>query len=123
MWNRFYDRLLQYAKKKFGESPRRVSDEEDVVACAFETLFRRVRLGQFPRLHDRDDLWHLLLRIRGQVVSPSGRTSMLRVRPWMRVSTGTPVLSLGAIRWAISRAPAWKQHSQSSTPGMTGFPG
>jgi DNA-directed RNA polymerase specialized sigma24 family protein len=43
--------------------PRRASDEEDVALSAFDSFFRGVERGQFPQLHDRDDLWQLLVLI------------------------------------------------------------
>lgn len=63
LWNHFYGRLIGLACRKLGAAPRRAADEEDVVASAFETFFRRAKQGQFPRLHDRDDLWQLLVKI------------------------------------------------------------
>ena len=63
LWNHFYRRLIGLARQKLRAARRRAFDEEDLVISAFETFFRRAREGQFPRLHDRDDLWHLLVRI------------------------------------------------------------
>jgi DNA-directed RNA polymerase specialized sigma24 family protein len=60
IWNRFYARLLALARRKLRRGPRRVADEEDVVTSAFNSFFLRAQQGQFPQLHDRDDLWHLL---------------------------------------------------------------
>jgi DNA-directed RNA polymerase specialized sigma24 family protein len=63
VWNHFYARLIGLVCRKLRGSPRRAVDEEDVVLSAFDTFFRRARDGQFPRLSDRDDLWHLLVKI------------------------------------------------------------
>jgi len=63
LWHHFYGRLVDLARRKLRHGPRRVADEEDVVASAFETFFRRAQQGEFPRLHDRDDLWHVLVKI------------------------------------------------------------
>lgn len=63
LWNHFYARLVALARRKLGETPRRVADEEDVVLSAFESFFSRAQDGRFPRLHDRDDLWQLLVKI------------------------------------------------------------
>jgi RNA polymerase sigma factor (sigma-70 family) len=63
LWRRYYRRLLGLAHKKLGDAPRRVVDEEDVVVKAFQSLFEGARQGRFPDLHDRHDLWHLILRI------------------------------------------------------------
>ena len=63
VWNHFYARLIGLARRKLQGAPRRVADEEDVVLSAFETFFRRAKEGLFPQLHDRHDLWQLLVKI------------------------------------------------------------
>jgi RNA polymerase sigma factor (sigma-70 family) len=63
VWNHFYARLVALACRKLRDLPRRAADEEDVALSAFETLFRRVKEGRFPRLHDRCGLWRLLVKI------------------------------------------------------------
>jgi RNA polymerase sigma factor (sigma-70 family) len=63
LWERFYRRLVSLAARKLGNTPRRISDEEDAVAMAFASFVRRAQEGQFPSLRDRDDLWHLLAKI------------------------------------------------------------
>ena len=63
LWGHFYARLVALACRRLRDVPRRAADEEDVVVSSFETFFRRAREGHFPRLHDRNDLWHLLVTI------------------------------------------------------------
>lgn len=63
VWKHFYVRLVGLARRKLQVAPRRVADEEDVVLSAFETFFRRATEGKFPQLHDRHDLWQLLVKI------------------------------------------------------------
>jgi DNA-directed RNA polymerase specialized sigma24 family protein len=63
IWNHFYLRLIGLARHKLRDTPRRAADEEDVVVSAFETFFRRAKQGRFPDLHDRQDLWQLLVKI------------------------------------------------------------
>jgi DNA-directed RNA polymerase specialized sigma24 family protein len=63
IWSHFYTRLIGMARRKLRDVPRRVADEEDVVIKAFDTFFRRAKEGCFPDLHDRHDLWQLLVRI------------------------------------------------------------
>ena len=76
---------------------------------AFDTFFRRVRRGEFPRLEDRDDLWQLLFVItvrkatnlvhyEGRLSRGSGRVRMLSdlSRPELERVLGsepTPVLA------------------------------
>lgn len=63
VWNHYFERLVAVACEKLRSAPRRAADEEDVVAKAFETFFCRVQQGRFPQLQDRQDLWHLLVKI------------------------------------------------------------
>jgi DNA-directed RNA polymerase specialized sigma24 family protein len=63
LWATYYDRLIRLVCHRMRGAKRRVSDEEDVVARAFETFFRRAKAESFPKLHDPDDLWQLLVTI------------------------------------------------------------
>src|SRR5262245_41879020 len=63
LWERYHRQLVTLAKKKLGAAPRREADEEDVVQNAFRSFFRGVAGGRFPELHDRDNLWRLLVVI------------------------------------------------------------
>jgi DNA-directed RNA polymerase specialized sigma24 family protein len=61
LWQRYYPRLVELARKKLRDFPRRVADEEDAALSAFNSFCRRAEQGQFPDLKDRDGLWALLV--------------------------------------------------------------
>jgi DNA-directed RNA polymerase specialized sigma24 family protein len=61
LWERYFRRLVGLAKKKLRASPRRAADEEDVALSAFDSFCRGAGQARFPRLHDRLDLWQLLV--------------------------------------------------------------
>jgi DNA-directed RNA polymerase specialized sigma24 family protein len=61
LWQRYFQRLVELARKKLRGSPRRVADEEDVALSAFDSFCRRAGQGRFPQLNDRDSLWRLLV--------------------------------------------------------------
>lgn len=63
LWNRFHANLLKIARRRLSQASRRVTDEEDLVAIAFESFFERMRGGQFPDLRGRAELWSLLVTI------------------------------------------------------------
>ncbi len=63
IWNRYFSRLMNVARHRLRCVSRRVEDEEDVAVCALASFFQRARDGRFPQLHDRTDLWPLLVRI------------------------------------------------------------
>ena len=63
LWERYYANLVRLAQKRLRGTSMRVADEEDVVQSAFASFCGRMEKGDFPRLHDRDDLWRLLVVI------------------------------------------------------------
>ena len=63
IWREYFEKIVRLAKRRLGELPRRVADEEDVALSAMNSLFRGAEAGRFPQLEDRDDLWKLLVTI------------------------------------------------------------
>ncbi len=63
LWERYYSRLVGLAKKKLGEIPRRVADEDDIANHAFHSFCQGVSEGRFPKLDDRNDLWQILVML------------------------------------------------------------
>jgi DNA-directed RNA polymerase specialized sigma24 family protein len=69
LWERFFDRLVGYARGRMGRTPRAAADEEDAATNALYSFFRRAEQGQFPELAGRDDLWRLLVTITARKVA------------------------------------------------------
>jgi len=63
LFQRYFGRLIRLAKAKLSGAPRRASDEEDVAITAIAGLFAGIQQGRFSRLHDRDDLWEVLMML------------------------------------------------------------
>jgi RNA polymerase sigma factor (sigma-70 family) len=63
LWEHYFAQLLHLARKKLRGTRRRAADEEDVAQIAFNSFCRGLACGRFPRLHDRNSLWALLVRI------------------------------------------------------------
>ncbi len=61
LWESYFQKLVHLARKKLRDTPRRAADEEDVALGAFDSFCRGAERGRFPQLHDRDDLWQLLV--------------------------------------------------------------
>jgi DNA-directed RNA polymerase specialized sigma24 family protein len=61
LWERYFQRLVHLARKKLRGSRPRCADEEDVALSAFDSFCRHAEEGRFPALHDRDNLWRLLV--------------------------------------------------------------
>jgi RNA polymerase sigma factor (sigma-70 family) len=73
IWETYYDRLVRLARKKLGETNRRVADEEDVALSAFHSFCQGAAAGRFPRLDDRHDLWKVLVTITARKASAQMR--------------------------------------------------
>jgi DNA-directed RNA polymerase specialized sigma24 family protein len=63
LWERYFQRLARLARRKLHGIARAAADEEDVALSALDSLCRGVEQGRFPQLHDRDDLWGLLIAL------------------------------------------------------------
>jgi RNA polymerase sigma factor (sigma-70 family) len=61
LWDRYFQRLVELARKKLQGASRCVADEEDVALSAFASFCRGASEGRFPQLSDRTDLWRLLV--------------------------------------------------------------
>jgi DNA-directed RNA polymerase specialized sigma24 family protein len=61
LWRRYFDRLVELARRQMGSASRRVADEEDAALSAFRCLFDGAQRGQFADLSGRDELWRLLV--------------------------------------------------------------
>jgi DNA-directed RNA polymerase specialized sigma24 family protein len=66
LWNRYFSQIVSLANRQLPSHQKRVADGEDVALNVLDTLIRGATNGQFPHLHDRRDLWCLLLAITKQ---------------------------------------------------------
>jgi DNA-directed RNA polymerase specialized sigma24 family protein len=63
LWEVYFLRLVNLARRKLEGSRRREADEEDVALSAFDSFCRGAQNGRFPLLNDRTSLWRLLVVI------------------------------------------------------------
>ena len=63
LWERYFVKLVRFARKKLEDLPRPVADEELVALSAFKSFCLAAERGRFPNLADRNELWRLLLWI------------------------------------------------------------
>lgn len=82
LWERYYPRLTELARRRLPHGVRRVQDEEDVALSVLESFCRAIQRKQFPDLADSKALWRLLFqmtvfkvidRIRRSSAQKSGR--------------------------------------------------
>lgn len=63
LWRRYFEQLLRVARGKLGDRNRRVADEEDVVLAVFDAAIQSIQAERFADLHDRNDLWQVLVML------------------------------------------------------------
>jgi len=63
LWELFFERVARIAGGRLPRGLRRVADEEDIALSVLDTVFKRVRRGEFSDLADRHGLWQLLVTI------------------------------------------------------------
>ncbi|MEM6690345.1 MAG: sigma-70 family RNA polymerase sigma factor [Planctomycetota bacterium] len=68
LWHHYFDRLIRAVRARLMGQNRAISDEEDIVLSVFESFYQAADQGRFPDLADRNDLWHLLLRMSSRKV-------------------------------------------------------
>lgn len=60
LWQQYFLRLISLAQRVFADRQQRIASAEDTVEEALISFWRRVRLGEFADVSDRDHLWQLL---------------------------------------------------------------
>ena len=85
VWQRYFSRLVRFARRKLGDLPHRTFDEEDVALSAMFSFCRGLEEGQFEHLADRDELWKLLVTITARKIYAQQRHAMREKRGGGRV--------------------------------------
>ena len=68
LWERYFQLLVELARRKLLGAKAHAADEEDVALSAFDSFCRGLKRGRFPDLQDRDNLWKLLVVLTGRKV-------------------------------------------------------
>ncbi len=63
LWRKYFDKLVNVAKRNLGTLPKRMADEEGVAVSAMHRFFKAAEAGRFEDLTNRDELWKLLVTI------------------------------------------------------------
>src|SRR5262245_44321091 len=101
LWQRYFHRLVELARRQLRDAPRRVADEEDVALSAFDSFCRAAEQGRFPDLADRDSLWAVLMTI-------TARKAFHLIRDQQRQKRGGPAAGLTSdVHWSevLAREP------------------
>jgi DNA-directed RNA polymerase specialized sigma24 family protein len=70
LWERYFDKLVRMAAARLRGAPglSAVDGEESAALSAFESVCIGAKLGRFPHLSDRDDLWQILVMVTARKV-------------------------------------------------------
>jgi DNA-directed RNA polymerase specialized sigma24 family protein len=93
VWERYYARLVELARRRLQASSRAAADEEDVALSAFHTFCKAAQEGRFPRLEDRDDLWRLLVTITDRKALDQARDQRRQKRGGGRVQSESALVA------------------------------
>jgi DNA-directed RNA polymerase specialized sigma24 family protein len=63
LWQRYYRELVELARARLGQTPRRIADEEDVALSVLRCLCEGAAGGKFAAVVNRQELWQLLATI------------------------------------------------------------
>jgi len=63
LWQRYYRELVELARARLGQTPRRIADEEDIALSVLRDLCEGAARGQFAAVINRQELWQLLATI------------------------------------------------------------
>ena len=63
LWNHYFGQVVRLARGRMFALQGIVYDEEDAAVSAMHSVFRGLQTGRFPDLHDRHNLWRLLVTI------------------------------------------------------------
>ena len=63
LWNRYFVRLMSFARSRMSGIPTSTYDAEDAAISTFRVLYDKLKAGEYPDIGDRDEFWRLLLMV------------------------------------------------------------
>jgi DNA-directed RNA polymerase specialized sigma24 family protein len=87
LWERYFASLVRLAQAKLRSSRRVAEDEEDAALSAFDSFCASAAKGRFPRLDDRDDLWHILVALTRRKAADQARRQQRQKRGGGRIAS------------------------------------
>lgn len=81
LWAHYFSRVVRLARTRMFALQASVYDEEDAAVSAMNSLFKGIRNCRFPDLHDRHNLWRLLILITRRKIRAQWRRESVRGQP------------------------------------------
>jgi hypothetical protein len=109
LWQHYFQLLVRRARASLRGAPRRAADEEDVALGAFDSFCRGAEEGRFPDLHDRHDLWRLLVLLTAAKVARLVRGEFRQKRGggkvWSEADLGGEAGSASVLEQVVGQEP------------------
>ena len=80
IWNDYFGKLVRLARRKLDGLPSRDFDEEDVALSAMHSFYKGIAKHKFDNIHNRDDLWKLLVTITARKATARRRAHFAQKR-------------------------------------------
>jgi DNA-directed RNA polymerase specialized sigma24 family protein len=80
IWDDYFGKLVRLARRKLEGIPNRDADEEDVALSAMNSFYQGLAQHKFNHLHNRDDLWKLLVTITARKATARRRSHFAQKR-------------------------------------------
>lgn len=102
IWNHYFARVLRLSHSRMLALQGVVYDEEDAAVSALRSLFRGIQSNRFPELHDRQNLWRILVLITKRKLRAQWRRENAARRTAISADAPEPEIT---IEQAISEEP------------------
>lgn len=63
LWDRYFRQLMHHARLRMSNVAKTTYDEEDAALSTFLLLCRKLENGSYASVSDREELWHLMLKV------------------------------------------------------------
>jgi DNA-directed RNA polymerase specialized sigma24 family protein len=101
LWERYFQLLVELARRRLLGAKAHAADEEDVALSAFDTFCRGLKRGRFPDLQDRDNLWKLLV-----VLTARKACRLMRDERRLKRGGAQPALANEELAQVLSQEPS-----------------
>ena len=105
IWRRYFERLLPLARAKLKGLSHRGVDEEDILVSVFDRFFQAAKQDRFAQLHDRHDLWQILLMLTDRKIADQYRHAATEKRGGEAVAGQAPRDNADDIREVADQEP------------------
>ena len=80
IWQKFFPRLMRFAKTRITHLRTGAFDEEDIALSAIKSFFRCMEAGKYQAIEGDDELWRLLVTITSRKITAQLRRQMAAKR-------------------------------------------